>query len=807
MAVINGTTSNDILIDNAENDTITAGAGDDQITVINGSDSVDGEGGTDTLVIDYSTAATSITTQAGTPRTSANGGLTGGYGDGSVDRNVAYDGIEIFRITTGSGNDVIVTGIDGIITSDIVALGAGDDIVELGGGTDIAHGGDGIDGLNADVSAVAGSFYIDLSNAPGMHGSTMAFAGFEYFGGGTRGQGGLVTGGGNDFIYTMWTALPDQVTTGAGNDIVFVANGADNIAFGSGEDLLIINYGESKTAVRNDVGPNDPGSTNSFTGSFTNDAGHSVSYQDAEYFVITTGSGADRITTGAGDDTISTRAGDDEINAGAGSDYLNGGTGADIMRGGDGGDEYDVDDIGDVVVEAAGDTGYDWLWTSLAVYVLPENVEGLEADTETGLGHDMRGNVLDNEIGGWLGDDMFRLQDGGDDVAIGYAGDDGFYFGAAMTAADRVDGDEGTNDQVALQGDYAAGLTLSAGSLVQVEALVLLSGADARYGDVSGTLYGYNLTSADANVDAGAVLTVNMNTLRAGENVTFDGSAETDGAFLFFGGRGADTLTGGGGSDGFYSGTERFAAGDRIVGGAGADDQLGLRGDYAGARALTLGANQLAGIESIVVMSGADTRFGGTGSGNLNYDLTLNDGNIAAAATLTINGNQLGAGEKLQVDASAETDGVVNIFGGANDDMLTGGGGADKILGGGGGDIIRGGLGADALTGGAGDDLFVYGSVADSTVAARDAITGFAAGDKMDLFGIDANITNSGGNDAFSFIGETAFSNIAGQLRLESDGAGNFFIEGDVDGDGSRDLVIFVDTMNDLAPVMSDFLL
>src|SRR5205085_6213146 len=94
------------------------------------------------------------------------------------------------------------------------------------------------------------------------------------------------------------------------------------------------------------------------------------------------------------------------------------------------------------------------------------------------------------------------------------------------------------------QGNYA-GLTLGATSLVNIETMVLLPGNDTRFGDTSGALYSYNLTTVDANVAAGQLLTVNFNTLRSGENVTFNGSAETDGSFLTYGGLGNDTVTGG----------------------------------------------------------------------------------------------------------------------------------------------------------------------------------------------------------------------------------------------------------------------
>ena len=56
----------------------------------------------------------------------------------------------------------------------------------------------------------------------------------------------------------------------------------------------------------------------------------------------------------------------------------------------------------------------------------------------------------------------------------------------------------------------------------------------------------------------------------------------------------------------------------------------------------------------------------------------------------------------------------------------------------------------------------------------------------------DSGFQRTPANDAFAFIGATAFSNAAGQLRAFEQSAGNWIVEADVNGDGAADMVIAV---------------
>ena len=105
--------------------------------------------------------------------------------------------------------------------------------------------------------------------------------------------------------------------------------------------------------------------------------------------------------------------------------------------------------------------------------------------------------------------------------------------------------------------------------------------------------------------------------------------------------------------------------------------------------------------------------------------------------------------------------------------------------------------------------MFATGDMGTS-LATADRITDWSGlaggqGDRVDLSAIDANSVNgSGTNEAFTFIGSGAFSNVAGQLRSETIG-GNTYLMADTNGDGTADLWLRLDgtvtvAAGDLAP-------
>jgi ELWxxDGT repeat protein len=393
---------------------------------------------------------------------------------------------------------------------------------------------------------------------------------------------------------------------------------------------------------------------------------------------------------------------------------------------------------------------------------------------------------------GTPGPDSFRLEQGGNDQASGLGGNDFFFFGAALTSADQADGGPG-NDQLGIQGNY--NMTLGSG-IVGMESLSILPGSDTRFGDPGTNFYDYVLTSVEENVAAGQRLTIDATRLRVGEDFTFNGTAESDGNFFIGGGGGVDNLTGGQQSDTFLFGElGQWGASDIVNGGpGGANDQLSLRGDYT----IVFGAGQLLNIDSISMVSAFDTRFGPLGS-SFDYNLTMNQANVAANQVMAIDAAPLRSNETLTFNGSAETDGTFRIAGGAGNDTIVAGGGADLLIG-------RGG--ADSLTGGGGNDTFRYDLVSDSTPGiGRDGIQDFTLGDRIDLSRIDA--IAGGANDAFTSIGSAAFSNVAGQLRFAETSVGSniWLVQGDIDGDNVADIEFFVTTPTSHQMVAGDFVL
>ena len=235
---------------------------------------------------------------------------------------------------------------------------------------------------------------------------------------------------------------------------------------------------------------------------------------------------------------------------------------------------------------------------------------------------------------------------------------------------------------------------------------------------------------------------------------------------------GDDTLNGGGG-------------GDTLDGGSGNDtyivDNVGVtltefdgQGTDTVQTSLTFSIQALAFFENITLTGAAVANATGNETANvINGNSAINIINGRSGSD-TINGN--GGNDNLQ--------------GSAGNDKLNGGTGFDTLIGANGFDTLTGGNGRDTMTGGLHRDVFDYNAAGESKGAFRDIITDFQKGvDDIDLSTIDAK--SGAGNQAFTFIGQAAFSGVKGQLHIKFSGA-NTIVEGDIDGNGAADIQIQV---------------
>jgi Ca2+-binding RTX toxin-like protein len=334
----------------------------------------------------------------------------------------------------------------------------------------------------------------------------------------------------------------------------------------------------------------------------------------------------------------------------------------------------------------------------------------------------IRGTHSDDNLSGTSGDDNFLMYQGGNDTVSGGDGNDVFRFGATLTADDHIDGGNGT-DAVVLRGDYTAGVTFAAATMVNVEILTLVGSFD------------YNLTTDDATVAAGATLLVKASGIENQHSLIFDGSAETDGHFRFEGGAGdnvltggaqadvfhlengptdffhSDTIHGGGGNDVFYLGAA-LTGQDTIDGGAG-NDTLFLDGTY------DTNLATISGIETIKLGAGHD------------YNLSSSSGVLdAGVPTLTVDGSALTSGDTLIWNEFANQVGALHIIAGAGKNQLYGGQDNDIF------DLQHGtNQGLLAIQGGGGDDVFNVGANFDNYGGSSG--TGINGGGGVDTLNID----------------------------------------------------------------------
>lgn len=704
-------------------------------------------------------------------------------GDGTLGTGGTVDGNDI--IYGGDGNDIISGGSrNGYSGNDTFYGGNGDDtfLTIITPQVDRYYGGQGYDRILATENGarvVVGSGptvngmldSIEEINANGFTGMAVEIQSY-YSGSGWLSQNVNLSGVtlvGD--VRIIGSAGNDTVTATNGNDIIRGEGGNDTLNGGLGDDTFLVN-GTSAGADAFHGGDGfdvvEALSNNTVIGISAISGVERISAGNFTGVYIGGGAGNDTINVsgielvgigsirgGNGNDVITGTSAGDIIWGEGGNDTLNGGAGDDIFYASDA-DMIDGGDGFDVLVAQAnnasiGVTGFINLERISAngftgVYVTGStgnDTLNFSAIELVGIGS-IRGGNGNDDITATAGNDVL-WGDAGNDTLNGGEGNDTFMFTSSGSGFDVIIGGAGTDTIQAYSSSAVIGLTAISG--VEV---ITSAGYSGVY--VSGS-------TANDTLDFTGVTLSGITSIRGGNgDDTITGSSGND---TLFGEAGNDTLIGGDGNDTFqfYTTTGGF---DFIDGGTGTDTIQAI------GSSTMIGLAGFSGIETITSSGYSGVYISGTAS-NDTLDFT--------GVTLT---------------------GIASIRGGAGNDSLIGWSANDTLM---------GEDGQDTLTGGAGNDIFDFDAIGQSTVGAgADVITDFTVGaDRVDLSTIDANAATAG-NQAFTWIGSAAFSNVSGQLRYDDVSTpGMTKIFGDVNGDGVADFEI--DLVGTVTLSATDFVL
>jgi Ca2+-binding RTX toxin-like protein len=314
-------------------------------------------------------------------------------------------------------------------------------------------------------------------------------------------------------------------------------------------------------------------------------------------------------------------------------------------------------------------------------------------------------------IGGSSADAITGSASSFGDNLSGGDGNDTFTMGANLTSTDTISGGNGT-DTVTVSAATVDSAFTNITSVETVTATAALTlGALANAAGVTRVT-----GSATTTVGSGFTAALSVTLANAGvASVVATNSTTASSSYA-----GALTVTTSNTGTGITST-------DTITGGSGTSDRLVFN---ATGGAVTEASADLAAVTNIET-------FAVTGSTVNNVSITLNDANIAAARSLTIDGSNLTTGV-LTVVGSNETNGSLIVLGGAANDAITG---STSTLG-------------DSLSGGAGDDTFTFTS---ASLTAADTISGGTGNDTL-TFSDASTVTDA------SFTNITSVENLTNGL-------------------------------------------
>ncbi len=715
----------------------------------------------DFSAITFSGLLAKATTSTSGGVTTTKGGVRGGDLDDVIRASEFTGGIGYYG---GDGNDILFGGakndsLFGDDGDDFLDGGAGNDVLNGGAGNDILNGGAGNDTLNggAGDDTLDGGAGADKVNGDGGDDTLVVYA--------AEARGDIYDGGADTDTLVLIVKAEDFENAKLVSDIrgfqTFISNSANagkTFTFGS-LNLQAKNF-EAFEVIVAETGDTVP--------------------------AIALSGGIDQTWIGTvGADTILGKGGNDLIFGGDDNDSLIGGSGHDVLLGGDGDDTLIGSDGADYLVGGNSEDTFRYNDATDSMPNAADTIVGFEGTGDLGgdvidvTGIDANTKVSGNQAFVFIGTNPFTnagqlrvIQDPNNAAHALVQGD--------------TDGDGVPDFQVVVLNTKASAFAAHDFIGVSGTSIIGTPGPDVLFGSDSAdtlrglggndTLYG---SFGNDRLDGGD-----------GDDV-LDGG---DGDDTLLGGIGADELTGSDGRDVFvYTGLDESTplAPDVITDFAHGEDVIDVSAmgsfTFVGATAFSGKAGELRVAQSgdnVFVEIDAD------GDGVADWQIAILD---ADAETFTIHdfigisGTVLTGTSGIGIlvgSALADTvlggDGNDTIWGLDGDDLLSGGSGNDEIHGGNGNDTLIGGLGDDTLTGGAGNDVFVYEAVADSP--ASDVITDFTHGEDV----IDVSAIGS-----FTFIGVTAFSGKANELRVAQSGD-DVLVQIDANGDSVADFTVLV---------------
>jgi Ca2+-binding RTX toxin-like protein len=646
-------------------------------------------------------------------------------GLGGNDQLMGFDGND--TLTGGTGDDLL----NGGAGSDSMAGGTENDtyVVDIAGDVVTEFAGEGTDTVTSSITHTLGANVENLTLLD---------------------IGGAINGTGNSL---------DNVITG--NSSINTLNGgvgADTLIGGLGNDIYVVNSAGDSIVEQ--------------AGAGTDTAQSSISHTLALNVENLTLTGATAIN-GTGNELNNSLTGNSAANiltGGGGNDSLNGAAGADTLIGGLGNDVFTVDNVGDVIVESAGE-GTDTVNSSVA-YILGADLENLKltgaaAINGGGNGADnvLTGNGAANTLTGGFGND--KLNGGaGADTLIGGVGNDTYTVdnvgdmvmesvdegtdlvncsvthtlaanveSLTLTGTAAINGTGNALDNVLTGNSVANTLTGGAGN----DKLNGGAGADTLIGGVGNDTYTVDNVGDVVTENAGeGVDTVNSAiayTLGADiENLTLTGTAIINGtgsaeANILVGNNAANVLTG-------------LAGNDWLDGGAGNDTLVGGAGD-----------------DTYVVAQTADV---------VNENASEGNDTVRSSVTWTLGVNL----ESLVLTGTTAINGTGNM----EDNIITGTS-ANNIL--------NGGMGADMLIGGLGNDTYTVDNIGD--VAVENAGEGADIVNSSVSYALAANVENLTltGTLAIDGIGNASDNVLKGNSAANtlSGGIGNDSLNGGIGAD------------------------